>query len=188
MRLFQSSVFTLLSLLVFSQEKFEVEKRISEDQVPQRAISFVNELDLNSKVKWYSERSDKGQSFEAKTKKAPKFSIEFSESGQIQDVERRIKKSELTREKIKSLDSLLSLNFKRYKIKELQIQWKAEEFELIERINLGKSSGDLVESIELELKGVNENSKGYFELLIDKDWRIITLRPIIRRSLENIEI
>jgi uncharacterized protein YxjI len=54
---------------------------------------------FKKKVKWYIEEGNDGNTFEAKVVyKRHRYSIEFSEEGQILDVEKKVKFSELSDE------------------------------------------------------------------------------------------
>ena len=105
------------------QQKFEREFRVSEEEVPPKALeAFQNSLFTN-KIKWYKEISNEGISFEAKTKKQKtRFSIEFDSLGILQDIEVKTPFADIPDEGRKAIKIHLSDEFEKWKIVKTQFQ------------------------------------------------------------------
>ena len=89
---FVLSILLLFSFNVFSQSKYEKEFRIDPKDVPYPALTFVDSLTFDSRVKWYKEIGLELNTIEAKAKiKRVRHSIEFCEEGIFQDTEIEVK-------------------------------------------------------------------------------------------------
>jgi len=81
-------IFESYSNKLFAQEKFEMESRLKQNDVPSNALNFIDSLSLKNKVKWYLEEGIERKSIEAKFKRSgKKHSVEFDILGNIEDVE-----------------------------------------------------------------------------------------------------
>ncbi|PWG06773.1 hypothetical protein [Polaribacter aquimarinus] len=89
---------------LLSQEKFEKEYRVKPKDVPKKSLEIIKIWNFKNKVKWYVEESQDGKTFEAKVRyKKYKYSIEFSKEGNIIDVEKTVKFSQLQKKIIQKI-------------------------------------------------------------------------------------
>jgi hypothetical protein len=118
------SVIFLLSFQGFSQSKYEKEFRIKAKDVPSRALSFVDSITFDSKVKWYKEIGLNDVTIEAKAKfRKERHSIEFSENGIFQDIEIEVNPSQIPFDAFSKISGILSQTHKKYKIEKVQMQY-----------------------------------------------------------------
>ncbi len=111
----------LITLSGFSQSKFEKEYQIDRKQVPLIALSFVDSLIIESRVRWYKEEGLNSNSIEAKgIIRKEKYSIEFFDNGKFQDVEIEVKPSNIPGNTYSKILGILSEKHKWYKIDKIQ--------------------------------------------------------------------
>jgi hypothetical protein len=117
----------LLSFQGISQSKYEKEFRIGAKDVPSGALSFVDSMRFDSKVKWYKEIGLNQITFEAKAKfKKERYSIEFSEAGTFQDVEIEVKPNKIPDSTYSKITGILSQRHNKHKIEKIQIQYSGD--------------------------------------------------------------
>ena len=151
-----------------AQDKFERESRITTKEVPALALGKVQNWNLTSKIKWYVEESNDGKTFEAKTcYNNNKYSIEFSEKGNLIDIEKTIKFSKLEKEIQRTIHKVLSNKFQKFRIKKVQIQYSSEDkntYEAVFKLNRNEQSFPF--KYEIILKGKKEDRYKNYEFLI----------------------
>lgn len=163
--------FLVSTFFCFSQEKFEKEYRVKLNQVPEVARNFIEKCQFENTIKWYVEESQDGKTFEAKSKKYNhKYSIEFSENGQLLDVEKTVKFKNLPENIQAIINNGLSKFFKKYSVKKIQIQWSGSETFLLDKVLIRHSN---MQFFEIVLKGKKENKYELFEVLINDKGEII---------------
>ncbi|MEE4000746.1 hypothetical protein V1T75_10390 [Tenacibaculum sp. FZY0031] len=177
---FLAIIFLLFTLSVFTQEKFEREYRVDKDKVPRNSLHIIKKWGFKEKVKWYAEESQEGKTFEAKVYyQSQKHSVEFSEKGEIIDVEIKVDFSELNKKVQTQIKGLLSEKFKRFKIKKTQIQYKGDEGELYKAVfKLAGHHEKIRPNYELIVKGKREKLYVGYEFLFNsngvliKEWKL----------------
>lgn len=111
----------------FSQTKYEKEFRIKVKDIPPLALSFVDSMTFDSKVKWYKEIGLNQITIEAKAKlNKERHSIEFSENGIFQDVEIEVNPNKIDDSAYSNITGILSERHKKYKIEKVQIQYTGD--------------------------------------------------------------
>lgn len=127
---FIKSCFITLLILFSSQStnaqiKNEKEQRIQLSEFPEGAKSIIHNLPKGCKrFKYYIETDGDKLSFEAKFKfNKKRYSIEFTEDGQIEDVEFIVKLKHVKPSIKKNINSYFNLTFKTYKFIKLQNQY-----------------------------------------------------------------
>ena len=160
-----------LSASVLCQVKFEREYRLKSTEVPEKAFHIIEMWKFKKKVKWYAEESQDGKTYEAKVcYKRKKHSIEFKENGDLIDVEKTVKFSELKEEIQRNIEKTLSEKFKKFRIKKVQIQYKGAESAIYAKLFQLKSiHEEIIPKYEIILKGKNEKRFKNFEILFNKD-------------------
>jgi hypothetical protein len=120
-------VFFLFSFQGFSQQKFEKESRIKAEDVPPGALSFVDSLTFDSRIKWYKETGLDYITIEAKAKiNNERHSIEFGENGIFQDVEIEVMPDKIPETANSKITEILSQRHKKYKVEKVQIQYTGD--------------------------------------------------------------
>ena len=178
----------LLTLHSISQTKFEKEYRLKEDQVPAKAINFVEPQKLDTKVKWYYEENFEGNSIEAKFKyDGRRYSVEFDTSGVLQDIEIEA----LPIERPGNLNKLIleqwDLNFKKYKYVKLQFQYSGAIKSFDDFLRSEDPEQDYTMKYELVLKVRTEEGWKMYELLYDQDDTLERKSRIVFRNTDNLE-
>jgi len=117
----------LISCYGYSQSKFEKEFRIKTNEVPSIALSFVDSMKFESRVKWFKEIGLNDISIEAKAnyKKQP-ISIEFSGNGLFEDIEIEVKSNQLPVDVFSKLSGVISQRHEKYTIEKVQVQYTGD--------------------------------------------------------------
>ncbi|PLW99037.1 MAG: hypothetical protein C0593_04185 [Marinilabiliales bacterium] len=172
----------------YSQVKFEKEERIKRAEAPADAISFVDSMNLNNKVKWYRETGYSTISFEAKTKhKGKRISVEFSENGTFEDIEIEIRTDEISCNAFSKVSDYLLASHEKYKIDKIQIQYSGEPNTVLNYFLTNEVAGDLVINYEVVINTKEDGAFARFEYLFDKDGEFIQKRRIKLSMTDNIE-
>ncbi len=178
----------ILTTHIHGQTKFEREYRIKVENVPQEAKDFTDLCFPNQKIKWYAEESHEGNTIEAKTLyHKHKYSIEFTTSGDIQDVEKEIKFGNLNPEHKSEIMYTLEKLFSKYKIIKTQIQWKADNDVLISLIKEGHTNKQYSLHYEIVLKGKKEKGYRIYEVLCTPNGEMIKVLEIVQRNSDNMQ-
>lgn len=180
-------IFLLLSpILLFSQEKFEREYRISKDEIPVLAKDFIQEL-TSKKVLWLREESQIGTTIEAKFKfQKKKFSIEFDTTGIILDAEYIVKSDQIPVSVWNAIKGNLNKKFDKWKIEKVQIQFSGEREKVLKAIR--ENATELVTiQYEIILRGKNEGLAKRFEFTFDKNGQTVQVSEIIEENAEHLE-
>ncbi|MCF2447096.1 hypothetical protein L0657_24290 [Dyadobacter sp. CY345] len=171
----------------FAQKKYEREYSIKSNEVPQQALKLVSSIFPKSRIHWYREESLTGNSIEAKLKSSGKrFSIEFDETGNLQDVEIMSNISEMSSEGRKVLKEELSKSFEKYRIEKVQLQWVGQESKIKKSLLELTATDGIRTRYELIIKGTRDGKENYFEILSESDGRIVTTREIVQRNTDNL--
>ena len=165
-------------LWVFGQEKIEKEAKIPVAQVPDKAVSWLNEVfDHQTKLKWFMETGE-ALSYEAKfLSKRKRYSVKFKADGSLKDVEIHGKWRKLPLALRRNILKDLEAHFSKYKIVKVQVQYRGSE----NAIRNWVASGDLDQIImkyEVEFYGEQTNEKKLWEGLFDKAGHLQSKREI----------
>ena len=172
---------------LFAQQKREFEKKINEQDVPIKAVDFVKRSFVKTRgLNWYEELSSGKQSFEAKFKYNGKwYSVEFDPNGLIEDIEIRMKISELPQELQSKLLSYLNSNYQKHKFIKIQEQWSGKERAMMKAVQT-KDLSQITIRYEIEFYGKNEQEDAMWEGLFDQGGNLIERREIILRPTDNL--
>ncbi|WP_027878570.1 hypothetical protein [Mesoflavibacter zeaxanthinifaciens] len=177
----------LTVLQLSAQNKYEQESKISFTNVPEKARLFVSKIIQSKKVKWYKEQSNNGISFEAKSKfKGEKYSIEFDTNGTIEDIEIEKKWNDLPKTIQQNIINSLQNTFIKHKIRKIQIQFSAEEKDLINYFK-DDVKNNITVKYEIVVKGKSDSGKHLFELLFNHKGQLEATSKIVFRNTDNIE-
>ena len=120
-----SLVFSFFSCLVISQTKNEKEDRIKFSELPSNVKKIVATLPEKIKrLKFYKEADGRKNSFEIKLKYQKNlYSIEFSESGELEDIEVMTRLKAINKNIRTEIESYFKNSFSKYKLIKIQKQY-----------------------------------------------------------------
>ncbi len=91
------------------------------------ALSFVDSLTFDSRVRWFKEEGLTNNYFEAKaTLNRERYSIKFAENGSFQDAEIEIKQNKIPKDVYSNILAVFTKNYERFKIEKIQIQYSGD--------------------------------------------------------------
>ena len=183
------SIIFLLSFHGFSQSKFEKEFSINVKDVPQIALSFVDSMTFDTKVKWFKEIGLDNISIEAKAKfKKERHSIEFCENGIFQDVEIEVKPNKIPYSAYSKITEILSLRHKKYKIEKIQIQYSGDRNVVLSflRENMNNSEGITI-NYEVVISTKMDGNYLMFEYFFTKTGEYVQSYQITSRRKDTID-
>lgn len=184
-----SFIFILVGFSAFSQQKFEREYRIKPVPVPAKAKEFIAKCNFDKKIKWYAEESQDGRTIEAKVcYKSKKYSLEFSEKGELLDVEVKVRFKNLSKSVQQSISKTLSERFKKFAIKKTQIQYKGNESSVYKAVFELKTYSQKINPLyELVVKGKKASNYNMYELLIDEKGVVLKELQFAPQNTDNLE-
>lgn len=172
-----------------AQYKYEKEERIAEDEVPEQALHFLEEIQPTRKDKWYREQNLDGEAIEVKLKRnGERYSIKFDTEGELIDVEKLIKWRDIPEETRKEIDEEWEEFFERRRIEKIQIHYKDDAENLIRFIQ--SPEGAPLESpiyYEIVVKGKTEGPYQLYEFLFDEEGEKVEMSRILTRRTDNME-
>lgn len=151
-------------------QKIEVERRISVEEMPAEAMTWL-ELHFpdRDRERYYEEKSDAGRTIEAKFRhRDRRYSIEFFTDGRWKETEREIAFGDLPFPVREVIDRQLEDFFRRYRVVRAQEQL----------------TGGAVTGYELEIKGKSADHLGYFEGQFDAAGAQRRIRTVEKRPNE----
>ncbi len=174
---------------VRAQVKYEKEYRLPAEQVPQLALDVVNAIDFDRTIKWYKEEGFDKTSIEAKTKfQQKKYSIEFDNTGQLEDVEIEIKQQTLPSNVQNEISSYLKEQFQKHKICKIQVQYLGQTTAIINAINQQEFKlANITTNYELVVKVKQNNIYQEMEFLFDAKGQFLQQAIIIDQNTDNLE-
>ena len=178
---------TMLPLVSRSQTKNEHETKVAVSEVPKQAVAWVNNAYPEKKrLKWYKEISNEGASYEAKLKYCGRWhSVEFSEEGQLEDVEIDHKLDELPNAFQDILQQYLQDNYQRHRVYKVQVQLSGNSQLVAEAIQAGKLP-QLTVRYELEYFGRVQGEDETWEGLFTEDGKPLQQRKIKQSTNANL--
>jgi len=178
----------ILTTGILGQDKVEREYKIQQTKVPQNAQDFIYQTSIllpKTKVNWYREVNANRETVEAKFKQNNhRHSIEFSASGDLEDVEIEIPFTEVQRSTRTSVEQALDSAFVKWKIKKVQRQWVGDEKKMIKAIQSLERVAGLKENYEIIIKGESEDTKSYFEVLFNEEGGCVRKSRIRQNSID----
>ncbi len=173
---------------LFAQEKFEKERRIKTANVPAEALSFVDALDVKSKVKWFKEEGLSQKTIEAKFKHhKAKYSVEFDTLGKVEDVEIQVNWRELRSQVSDSICLQLKTDCSKYKIVKVQKQYSGDASALISMLKAGTNNPSVTLKYELVVKCHQQKKVDLFEYLFTDKGQLISTSKIVFKNSSHLE-
>ena len=185
-KLFSYTLIFCFSLSVFSQ-KIEKETKVPSNKIPNLAKIFIENAVDSKKVKWYFEKNEHGNSYEAKFKlKRSKTSIEFDLQGNLQDVEIEISNSKIPRRVQKKMSKYFKAYFSKFKIQKIQKQFRGIKTVLLDQIrNLSILKKDPT-FYEIVVFGKSKSELKTIEFLFDISGNLISSKTVIQSNTDHI--
>lgn len=169
-------------------KKNERESRLKKDEVPSIVLKSVEDVLVKAKkIRFYAETDNDKKSFEVKLIVTHNFySIEFDESGKLEDVELTILFKTLDNSSRQNIERHLA-SYDKYKIDKVQRQFSSPSKENLEIINNAVNQG-IADVIKYEIEiNVKKNSKWIsYEMLFDESGEFISQREILHRTSDFI--
>ena len=174
-------------------EKDEVERSISRNEMPEKAVALVDEFWPGLRgIKYFRETDGTLNTYEVKLEwRGAQYSIEFSTEGYVLDVEQLISFDIIPESTRNLITGDLENQFSSYRITRIQRQYLArdeddeDDEDFIDDI-LEEDAEDYEIRYEIVLDGENREELGSFELLYSDSGSLIEKRKVARRSLDNI--
>jgi len=172
---------------VFSQEKIEKEIKVPINSVPDKAINWLDEVfNQKKKLKWFIEKGEDKVSYEAKfIRKRERYSVEFKEDGNLEDIEIYGNWRKLPLMVRNNISDYSEAQFSNFRIVKIQIQYSGTQ-EAIKNWIDNDELDQLVIKYEIEFYGEKANKKKLWEGLFDKDGHILMRREIILTPSNNL--
>lgn len=180
--------FSLFSIPLSAQVKYEKESRVKEKDVPVKALQFIDTLALNKKIKWFKEEGLKANSFEAKFKlDRVRYSIEFDTLGTVEDieVEQEWKKMEEVLQTV--ISERLKEDCLKHKIDKVQVQYSGEPSELLALFQPNGSMQKLQVRYEIVVKCKKEDDVNLYEYLFSKTGETLAVSKIVFKNSSHLE-
>ncbi|RZS93422.1 hypothetical protein [Aquimarina brevivitae] len=181
-------LFFLVQLAASAQVKFEKEKRVKSSDVPKSATTWIDSLPFTHKIKWYKEISQDGTSYEAKTcLHKTKYSIEFTATGQLIDVELQTPFRKLNEAVKKEIEEVLTKNYDKYSIQKTQEQYIGNKDSVGKLIIDKNTRSELTKNYELIVKVKEDGDYKTYEITFDNEVKLIKKLVVDQRRSDNIE-
>lgn len=184
-------------LLVFSigfmasaQNKYEREHRIRKVQFPEIALEYIAEkLDEAKRTRFYKEIDSSTISYKAKFKKDRLwYGIEFDKKGAIENVEIAVKPIDIPDDAFATINSYLSNNFTKYKIRKMRQQYWVAEMNTVEETVKNAFQNLMLPAINYELiiKGKKDKKSEQYEALFDSEGNFKSIRKSLPPNYDHV--
>ncbi|RUA16746.1 MAG: hypothetical protein DSY83_05230 [Flavobacteriia bacterium] len=172
-----------------SQEKHEQEFRIKKSQFPDAALEQIEQyLGDAKRIRFYQELDSTKKSYEAKFKKGRlHYSVEFNETGKLEDVEFIIKERDIPEDSWNAILEHLQENYPKFRIKKIQQQYPLADRE--SKKTLHEAFQNLIlPYINYELVFSAKKDKGFqtYEALFNSEGTLINIRKSSPLSYDHV--
>lgn len=186
---------SLLCLLIIvsldglhAQTKFERESRLNEKDVPELALSFVDSLQIENKVKWYLEEAHGSLTIEAKFKwNKQRYSIEFDTLGRLEDVEIQIKWERINKALRDSMKTALQKDCRSFRIQKTQIQYSGDPSIIRSKLQSRKTNGNYTTRYEVMVRCRSAEEVALYEYLFSDKGKKIQVSRIVFTNSSHLE-
>lgn len=183
-------VMLFLGFAGFSQVKSEREFRIKKSQFPATSLEKARPyLEGVRKLRFYKEIDAGKVSYEIKFKKARlHYSVEFSDSGELEDIEVRIKPVDIPEEGWKAIEDHLSGSFLKYKVRKIQQQYRRASFPSDSITFRNAFQNLLLPQVRYELMVYAKSRDGYrdFEITYDARGNFIRMKQSLPPNYDHV--
>ncbi len=175
---------------ISSQNKQEREHRIRKSQFPEKALNFVSEqLKEARQIKFYKEIDGAKRSYEVKFKKDRlKYSVEFDENGDLEDVEINIKKIDIPEDSWNEMNTYFTQKFEKFRIRKIQQQYPVSAEENTQTTLKNAFQNLIIPSINYEYIVAGKEKKKYelFEVLFNSEGAFISIRKSLPANYDHV--
>lgn len=173
-----------------SQVKVEREHRIKKNQFPEAAHDFIKEkLKDAKKIRFYKETDTTKISYEAKFKKDKlHYSVEFDESGKLEDIEILITEVDVPEDSWSNIAKFLEEKFDKHKIRKIQQQYPITSDEKAETTLKNAFQNLLIPSLNYEImvRGKIQDNHADFEILFGAEGDFIKMRESLPANYDHV--
>ena len=183
-------IWFVASLPLVAQTKLEKEYRMSKEAVPLPALRFVDDLAQERKVKWYKEQGLERSTIEAKFKRNKRrYSVEFNNSGLLEDVEIERSYRSLPDTLKTALDLFFEAQYKRHRICKTQIQYSGKPEKVLAFLQQSGVTAmpRVVTRFEIVAKVKSDKTSREVEFLFDLSGRLLSKAVIIQKNADHLE-
>lgn len=171
-----------------AQQKFEKEVRIDASEVPEKAVGFVEQLQLSKKIKWYKETGFNTTSYEAKTRhNGKRLSIEFSIDGTFEDVEIITNEKSIPATSLTKIKEHLGEKHAKYRFDKIQTQYIGSSQQIKMFIKDLKPGSALTINYEIVISTKVDGAFVLFEYLFDSSGTFLSRARVVQKMTDNIE-
>ncbi len=177
----------LASIGLKAQTKNEQETRINADDFPEKGLALLQYLPKKIKrLKYYKETDNDKNSFEAKLKfNKRKYSIEFDELGNLEDIEITVKPNKINRKILKTIESYFDNNFTKHRFLKIQKQFLKESS--LSDLEVLKLAVDNLEETDTNYEIIVQvNTNSIKEFTFDKTGSVILIRTVESSSYDHV--
>lgn len=175
---------------IFAQTKNEKEKRIQFSDLPKQAQTIISNLPEDCKrLKYFSETDGDKQSFEVKFKFNKKhFSLEFSEDGQIEDIEVLIKLKNIEDSIKTQIKTYFNQTFNKHKLIKIQRQYgyKSNENDLQFVSDVLSQKSEKAADFEIIAEVKSNKQRDIREFTFNNKGEFLNFRILIQSSYEHV--
>lgn len=177
----------IANFAIAQDKKIEKEEDIERQEMPTAAQEYLEEnIPANArKIRHYYETDGDKESYEAKFKfRKNRYSVEFNEIGELEDIEVVVKKDKLDKDLRKKIESYLDAQNDRYKIEKIQAQYLSGSSNTQQLLPGGKNETLPPDNYELIVATKNEGKLKKYEMLFDEAGNFKNKREILRNSYD----
>ncbi len=174
--------------MTMGQKKYEKESDVYRSEVPNRALDFIESVELDSKINWFYEENLKGNSVEAKfSYKAHQYSVEFDTLGYLQDIEVEIPLNNLAERVILKMKENLKGEFAKSSILRVQKQYSGNINSFETFLGTTDEHSSYTVRYETEIKGKKNKRMKLYEVLFTSEGFIEHIDEVIFRNNDYLE-
>lgn len=190
---FQSFVLILavcIGFIASAQNKYEREYRIRKVQFPENALAYIEQGLVDVKrIRFYKETDSNTISYKVKFKKDRLwYGIAFSKIGALEDIEIVIKSIDIPDESFVAMNSYLTSNFKKYKIRKIHQQYLVTDINNMEETVKNAFQNLMLPTINYELiiTGKKEKKFEQHEVLFDSAGNFKSIRKSLPPNYDHV--
>lgn len=173
-----------------AQNKYERESRIDEEEFPKASYLLIQDyLDDAKRIRFYKETDSIKKSYEAKFKKGRlHYSVEFDESGKLEDVEFIIKEQDVPNDTWGTILFYLDENHAKYRIKKIQQQYPLLDGQSEKKLLHNAFQNLILPEVNYELIFSAKKDKEFqeYEALFDAEGQLIQIRKSFPPSYDHV--
>lgn len=185
-------VFLLLFIgfIASAQNQNEREFRIRKVQFPEKALEYIEQKLFDAKrIRFYKETDSSKVTYNAKFKKDRLwYGIEFNKTGALEGVEISIKSIDIPDESFVAMNSYLTSNFKKYKVRKIHQQYPVAEINAMEETVKNAFQNLMLPTINYELivTGKRAKKSEQYGVLFDSEGNFKSIRKSLPPNYDHV--